>query len=1342
MKRWICAVLTIALLTGLAIPKIHAEEHEEFHGYLVSVPEFRLQAASEIDADMTYVRDNLYYVENMSDVETMRDAGLVDYFEPNYAMYLMDLQWNMDIVNAEIAWQHKNQDDNYDRRGTGVTIAVIDSGVKSDNSDFIAEHILPYYDLYNNTDGVDIWHGTFVAGLIAAQVDNQIGIDGAASDAMILPICITKEGKSDVVTAIQAIDYAVAHGADVINLSIGGTKSTRALQRACNDAINAGVIVVAAAGNYQEGESTSEKNYVYPAGYDNVISVSGITNTVEGPKFDSAYSYYNDKVNVCAPGTNIKSLYLNLGVASASGTSFATPLVSSMAAIAKQANPNIDQGTFLSLLTATSTDLGSPGYDIYYGSGLVNFEAFCDALEEEYPIYYYSGTEAAVFEGEVKRTYTVCDSDITLPEPIRSGYHFLGWYDNPSLSGKSVTTIPSASIGERKFYASWEKNANKAPVITSSAMNQVTATPGSRDGKTLAISFTADIKDWFSDPDGDALTYQLTNGPGTLNGTTYSFTPISNDAEKDYSVSLQATDSHGAISPTHTLAIHVNSIPNSAPTVTNDVPIAMHAAPASRDGKTPAISISFDISSWFTDCDNDDLSYQIVDGPGVLSGTNYSFTPETTDAGNEYSILLQANDTTSSIQYRFSILVDAIPNSSPAITGIHPSEIFVTPASADGMIPSTSFTVDLSEWFSDPDGDSLSYHLFESPGTLQGTKLIYTPTSSDVGNDYLLQVQATDSNHSSSPILSIPIHVTAKPNSLPVISDYAVSSVLVAPASRDGKIAAKPFIADIRNWFTDPDGDPLTYHILEGPASLDGSILTYLPDADDAGKEITVKLVAKDTQLGESPAHIITFNVSSIPNSAPIITDTTDTIPEKIYVSPASVDGITPAVSFSSDISEWFSDPDGDQLTYILDGVGNLSGTTVTFTPQISDAGKDYSLVIKASDSYGLESPEITLHIYVADSPNCAPAISSSAPSTVQASPASMDGKTPAFSFVADIRTWFSDPDDNDLQYYLLEGPGNLDGSVYTYTPVWEEADSVQTILLQAEDSSHARSPILNLQISVRSIPASQSTLVDTDPVTMYLCALPVEVNYEINLFDNLITDVKLNDVQLNWHIENNSLNIEIPKDLSEGTKNLVVSFDACEDINTSWIILSCPSSSFTDISNTAWYHSSVDFVVNAELMQGVGDNRFAPNNSFTRAMLVTVLYRMAGQPETDAELPFADVPQGTWYSTPVAWAANNGLVNGVAPGKFSPNSPVTREQLVTILFRYCGDDGQRSGLDQFPDAATVSPYAREAMDWAIAHNIISGIASNESITLSPRSSATRAQVATILMRFCAITNL
>ena len=184
---------------------------------------------------------------------------------------------------------------------------------------------------------------------------------------------------------------------------------------------------------------------------------------------------------------------------------------------------------------------------------------------------------------------------------------------------------------------------------------------------------------------------------------------------------------------------------------------------------------------------------------------------------------------------------------------------------------------------------------------------------------------------------------------------------------------------------------------------------------------------------------------------------------------------------------------------------------------------------------------------------------------------------------------------------------------------------------------------------------------------------------------------------------------------------------------------LSCMELIFEDVSPDAWYHDSVEYVALKQLMCGMGKGLFAPDSPMTRAQLVTILWRSALYP-VGSENYFDDVGADLWYTQAVAWAAENEIVKGVGNGRFDPEGEVSREQLVTILYRYsimCGQDvSQREDLSIFPDADEVSPWALEAMQWAVAEGLITGNAHSGNTWLEPQSSATRGQVAVILQRY------
>ncbi len=180
-----------------------------------------------------------------------------------------------------------------------------------------------------------------------------------------------------------------------------------------------------------------------------------------------------------------------------------------------------------------------------------------------------------------------------------------------------------------------------------------------------------------------------------------------------------------------------------------------------------------------------------------------------------------------------------------------------------------------------------------------------------------------------------------------------------------------------------------------------------------------------------------------------------------------------------------------------------------------------------------------------------------------------------------------------------------------------------------------------------------------------------------------------------------------------------------------------CPSKAYTDVDTSLWYHEGIDYVLLAGLFNGTSATTFEPNADMTRAMLVTVLWRLDGEPNTAATNLFSDVSAGTWYTDAVIWAAENDIVKGYDADTFGPNDPITREQLAAILYRYASykgyDVSASDSLETFTDLKSVSNWALTSVKWAVAEGLITGMSET---TLDPVGNASRAQVATILMRF------
>ncbi len=180
------------------------------------------------------------------------------------------------------------------------------------------------------------------------------------------------------------------------------------------------------------------------------------------------------------------------------------------------------------------------------------------------------------------------------------------------------------------------------------------------------------------------------------------------------------------------------------------------------------------------------------------------------------------------------------------------------------------------------------------------------------------------------------------------------------------------------------------------------------------------------------------------------------------------------------------------------------------------------------------------------------------------------------------------------------------------------------------------------------------------------------------------------------------------------------------------------PALPFTDVTKGDWFYDAVQYVYDKGMMNGVDGGRFAPNATTSRAMIVTILYRLENEPAVSGKSPFTDVAAGQWYTNAVAWAAANGIVTGTTDTTFAPNGNITREQMAAILYRYASykglDVSRQADLSGYADASAISAYAKQAMAWANGRGLITGVTAT---TLRPDGNAVRAQAATILMRLC-----
>ena len=278
-------------------------------------------------------------------------------------------QWALTDINLPAAWDVTTG-------SAEVKIAVIDTGFYRSHEDLSNTTVVNGFDVLTGIEYVgsdEVGHGTMVTSVIAATTNNATGIAGACWNATIVPYKVAyDDGTIDSANAIYAIKMAVQAGCDVINMSFGAYEFSKAEQAAIDAAVKSGCIVVAAAGN--EGSSSDIKKGMlcYPASADGVISVASISSNNKR----SYFSQYNTKVDVCAPGQDVivASAEDSDAYAIASGTSFSSPYVAAVAALARSQDDTITSAYFEQLIKETSTDLGTASKDKYYGWGLINAE--------------------------------------------------------------------------------------------------------------------------------------------------------------------------------------------------------------------------------------------------------------------------------------------------------------------------------------------------------------------------------------------------------------------------------------------------------------------------------------------------------------------------------------------------------------------------------------------------------------------------------------------------------------------------------------------------------------------------------------------------------------------------------------------------------------------------------------------------------------------------------------------------------------------------------------------------------------------------------------------------------
>jgi len=358
-------------------------------------------------------------------------SGKVDYIEQNGVSTTQMTaddpefadQWALAATKIPEAWE-------ISKGAPDITVAMIDSGVSRGHEDLAAADIRQGWDYVMDTPVEEdlLGHGTMTTGIIAATTNNAIGVSGVCWNVAVIPFKVFGEDNGASTSDICSALYDAADsGADIINLSLGSSSYSTSEAKAVSYAVSKGCIVVAAAGN------ESDTSYSYPASYDGVISAAAITRTL----VHSYFSNINNRVDVSAPGSSVLTTAGNgSGYESVNGTSFSSPYVAGIAALALAYDKSIDAFEFNRIIKYTSADKGTEGYDDRYGYGVIDAENIMKYLEKR------AVSDFVIIDGKLTE-YNGKDSYVTIPESVTS----IGDDAFSGCSGLTGLAIPESVTG-------------------------------------------------------------------------------------------------------------------------------------------------------------------------------------------------------------------------------------------------------------------------------------------------------------------------------------------------------------------------------------------------------------------------------------------------------------------------------------------------------------------------------------------------------------------------------------------------------------------------------------------------------------------------------------------------------------------------------------------------------------------------------------------------------------------------------------------------------------------------------------------------------------------------------
>ncbi len=1294
-KKIICFILLTILVTTVCINTgvnaIEDTNSSSFEGYIIKMLDTSISTLSmSVDGSIKYIGDGHYIADSLKSINKHMDVKQILYIEPNYRITLFDYpddpyyneQWSLNMIDISAAWTG-------DFYGDGVKVAIIDSGLVNQHEDINYENVKEGFNFTNvgtikdTTDQTG--HGSLVTGIIGAQINNKTGIAGMTDSVYIVPLKCFSSKTTTLDMVLSAIYKAIDEECDVINMSFGMTSYSQALEEAVNEAASKGIIMVSAVGN--AGTSA----LYYPAAFNNVIGVGSVN--YEGTV--SGFSQKNSSVFVTAPGENLISIGYT-GISSYgrlnSGTSFSAPFVTSLAAMAKQCNIEADIDDFKQLLSFSSVDKGTEGYDTSYGHGIINVSNFITYLNKEYTITYELYDDTLTIDENAPNFYTFASNEISLPNPpLKVDYSFGGWYNNPEYTGDPITCIPTASIGNKKFYAKWIDADLLNTNITDVSVGLYKAVKNPVNYTVFIPAGTEPVID------SKEVTVTTENPDATYTAETF---------DKGYTWIVTVTSANG--DATCEYIINVDNETYYAPAPLDDLQLSKGTAtPASIDGITPAVPYIVDnLSEWFWNPNEEDTLMFYKEnctgkGDVNIKANKLIYIPSREDSGNEVSITVKAYNARfdSSSGITVYVDVDQLPVSTSVINPV-------------------SSTFDKYEFSENHNDIIIGIYLY-------GNHLIGIKNEENLlsDEDYIL-----NNNPVGSQDLGIPENITI------LKKEYLIGL-------DTGDYSFK-FLFDSGN----PPYADLNITIFDSTPFIAVTDIIDVPTVTEVGSLTLTGMVTPENATYKD----IKWIIKDAGTTAGSITDNTlTTVNAGTLIVTAEIENGTQEGVFSKDFTITVNplnnnQPDPGNGNNGSDNPQDNNPGSGGYNPPSSPGGGSFVSFIPLSNlqyiyliygdksvslSYSLSINGATLHI----NENIINQICANTESGEVIIDASEIQNLGSLSFMPNVF--------NQLASACIINNKTLHikmGSVIIKADI-QALRSLSKIAADNNVTISARKVNIDTIPSNTKISSEGAPIYDLSFKTGFSYAKTVNGNFTVSLPFELnenknITGVVIRQIDQSGNVTTSqSIYNPINKYVTFNA-NFFSHYVIDYDETLVW------KNPFKDIPDNSNHLQAVQFVNYNKLFFGTSATEFSPDLVMNRAMFVTVLGRMAGiTVDHAAKSSFTDVIHDGWSTGYIEWASENKIVSGYGNGKFGQYDIITREQMAVILYNYANyagydtSDIDKTKLNTLQDANKTGQWAVTAVAWAVNNGLI---ICNEGDSYSPQKHVTRLEVATTLHRF------